>query len=732
MTETLASSQRQGREAVSKSPDRLRLSLVTGGILVALALVVVVLRFHRLSDIPPGLYHDEGAHGVDALRVLQGEHAVFFPENNGREGLIVYTVVPFVAFLGRTMLALRLPMALASATTVFALFWLGQVLFGTDEESGRPTPWRGLLIGGVAAGLLAVSLSQTILGRNAFRINLLPLTLSLCLALLWSGWRQRGGWRVGLAGACAGLSLYTYMPARITPILFLLLGITLLAPFRHGFSDRLRAELPRIGIFLGAAALVAAPIVIHFALHPDQFLLRSSQLWLFDPGRSHGDPWGKFMRNLWLHFLAIGFRGDLNWRHNLPGQPLLNPWETLFFSLGVGAAIWRWRRPAYRLLIIWLGLLALPATLAFEGVPASNTIRMFGATTAIYLLAAVGVWESFLLLKQHWPALAVRADLLSGKDKARATIALGALLGGLILGQGVFTYRNYFEKWANAPELYLAYHIEWRELAQALNTLPSDENMVYLAPRVEPRGYYSLEYLYHGAASVQVTNPLLPYMPQEVEAKLLAAKDLATVKLLDWNAPPWHGDGEEPIFDLLSRHGRYESSQEHVGLQIHTFSDIALDRPWTLYEQLEPLPIDYDGGLSLLGFALGQGERQLPAQDIVDLGTDRAMWAVLQLQTAPGLEIDYVMSLRLHDAGGARVFQEDESLLDSRHTHTSRWKVEEPVDNLFHLELPADLAPGEYELRLVIYESDTRKPTAQLDIWNTEIVLARLQLAKLQ
>ncbi|MDE0312340.1 MAG: hypothetical protein OXI52_08755 [Caldilineaceae bacterium] len=709
-----------------------RIGLVTAGILVALALVVAALRFYRLSDIPPGLYHDEGAHGVDALRVLQGEHAVFFPENSGREGLIVYAVAPFVAVLGRTMLALRLPMALASAGTVFALFWLGQVLFGKDEESGRPTPWRGLLIGGAAAGMLAVSLSQTILGRNAFRINLLPLTLALCLALLWSGWRQRSWWRIGLAGALAGLSVYTYMPARITPVLFLLFGITLLAPFRPGISVRLRAELPKIGIFAGAAALVGAPILIHFALHPDHLLLRSSQLWLFDSARSHGEPWGKYLQNVWLHILAIGIRGDLNWRHNFPGQPLLSPWETLFFLVGVGVSIWRWQRPANRLLLLWLVLLALPATLAFEGVPASNTIRMFGATTAIYLLAAVGMWETFLLLKRRWSNLAVGTDLFSGKHSGRAAIGLAALLCGLILGQSVYTYRTYFEKWANAPELYAAYHVEWGELAQALNVLPSDESMVYLVPRVEPRGFYSLEYLYRGEASVQVTNPLLPNLPQEVEANLSAVKDLSTAIVLDWNASPWHGDEEEPIAILLSRYGRYVGNQNHAGLQILTFSDITLDRPWRFYERLEPLPIVYDGGITLLGFALGQSERQLPAEEIVNLGTARSFWAVLQLETAGGLEIDYVMSLRLHDAGGARVFQEDEILLDSLYTHTSRWKAEEPVENLFHLKLPADLAPGEYELRLVIYESDTKKPSAQLDIWNTEILLARLQLAEIQ
>ena len=129
---------------------------------------------------------------MDALRVLQGEHAVFFPENNGREGLIVYTIALAISFLGRTMLALRLPTALASAGTVFVVFWLGRLLFGRDE-SGRVTPWRGLLVGGIGAGLLAVSLGQTIIGRAALRANFLPLFLCLCLALLWWGWEGRSG-----------------------------------------------------------------------------------------------------------------------------------------------------------------------------------------------------------------------------------------------------------------------------------------------------------------------------------------------------------------------------------------------------------------------------------------------------------------------------------------------------------------------------------------------------------
>ena len=45
-------------------------------------------------------------------------------------------------------------------------------------------------------------------------------------------------------------------------------------------------------------------------------------------------------------------------------------------------AVWRWQgRPAYRLLLLWLGVMILPATLARDSAP--NTVRMIGAVPAI-------------------------------------------------------------------------------------------------------------------------------------------------------------------------------------------------------------------------------------------------------------------------------------------------------------------------------------------------------------
>ena len=153
-------------------------------------------------------------------------------------------------FWGAQSLAIRLPTALASAGAVFSVFWLGRLLFGRDEKSGKATPWRGLLIGGVGAGLLAVSLTQTVIGRTAMRANFLPLLLSLCFALLWWGRSQRSWWRIALAGACAGLLPYTYIAARFTPLLFFLFGLSFILPRGRSDDEGDRSERSEKGSLL--------------------------------------------------------------------------------------------------------------------------------------------------------------------------------------------------------------------------------------------------------------------------------------------------------------------------------------------------------------------------------------------------------------------------------------------------------------------------------------------------
>ena len=634
--------------------------------------------------------------------------------------MIIYAIALTTSLMGQTMLAVRLPSALASVGTVVAVFWLGQTLFGR-EENGRPTLWRGLLVSGVGAGLLAVSVAQTVLGRTAFRGNFLPLLLCLCLALLWRGWAQRSRWGIVLAGMCAGLLPYTYTPARFTPLLFLLFGLSFLLPLGALTKERVRAELPRVAIFLGVTGLVAAPILIHFALHPDHFFMRSNQLLVLRHGSSPVASLVAFLDNAWDHLLAFGFRGDPSWRHNFPGKPMLNPYEAFFFWLGVGMALWRWqRRPTYRLLLLWLGVLMLPAMLSRDNI-VPHFLRMIGAAPAAYLLVGVGVWEAFRLLRKRF---------YRGSE-IKAGIVVAAVCSFLVLVQGVLTYRTYFQEWAVQPELYKAYEVPWIDLTRVLNALPSDGGTVYLVPNSQHP--YSFRYLYQGAPPAHLYHPATPNLAQEIESMLTTMENVSTVKVVEWQGKAaWIGEDPGRSALLLSKYGRYQGGEDYPTFRIHRYSNISLERPWTFYEFLEPLTVDYDGGIALRGLALGQGEDQLSSQQVLELGRDRPLWMSLQWQIAPGLDIDYAISLRLHDAAGERVFQEDAVLWNPVHWPTSSWSEEEPVDTTALLKIPAELSAGEYELRVVVYDVETLTPTVEIGVWEPEVTLARLRLAEVQ
>ena len=746
MTESSSSAGPPEDCAAPKHRELFLLNLVTGATLLALALAVFLLRLHRLGEIPEGIDAGEGANGVDALRVLQGEHAVFFPDKfRGREGMVVYAMALAVYLLGRTELALHLPTALAGAGTVFVVFWLGRALFGTDESGNRAARWRGLFVGAAGAGLLAVSLGQTIIARTAYRTTLLPLLLALCMVLLWEGWKRRSKWHVVLAGISAGLLPYTYIPARFAPFLFLLFGLSFVLSFsrrQNGLkraipfidTSRMRAELTLAAPFAVAAVIVAAPILLHFALNPEHFVSRASLLFVLDPTLSQGDPIGAFLINIWHHLLAFGFRGDPFWRNNFAGQPMLNSWETFSFWLGVGIAARRWQHPAYRLLLLWLAVLLLPAFLSSDPdglVP--NTVRMIGTVPAVYLLIGVGIWETYHFLRSKCltiPKLGIPAYLTSGTLPGAV---LGAVVGCLILVQGSVAFRTYFGAWASAPQTYRAYDQEWTDLARALNAQPTAADTVYLIPYPWPEEPYGFHYLYQGASPVHIfPEATARELTQMIRSKLEGSESIATVKVVEWKEDPTgeHINVDDRIVAVLSMFARHQGSEDGDIFLMHNFADIDQDRPWALSEHPVPVEVHFDGGISLLGLDIGQGPETLPTSLLFDMGNGQPMWMVLQWQTAPGLDLIYSISIRLHDHDGGVVYQKDAVLTRDGIASTRHWKPDELVQTLHLINLPHDLTTGEYELRLVVYDFESLKPTVELGVWQAETVLARLRLTE--
>ena len=104
----------------------------------------------------------------------------------------------------------------------------------------------------------------------------------------------------------------------------------------------------------------------------------------------------------------------------------------------------------------------------------------------------------------------------------------------------------------------------------------------------------------------------------------------------------------------------------------------------------------------------------------------------LSWQRDHSTDVDFKVSLRLYDAAGAYLYNKDRFLKNLKGDTTTGWTPGHPVETLFFLDLPSDLPPGSYELRLTVYNAETLTPTVEIDVWEPELVLARLRLAEVR
>src|ERR1039458_2666728 len=170
------------------------------------------LRLHRFDTLPPVLERDEAMNGCNVLQVLEThDFKVFYPENNGREGLYINLAVVPVRLFGNLAWVLRLPAALFGLLTIWGVYLLGAELFSTP---------CGLL----SALFVAASFWHMMLSRLGYRTVLAPCFLVFAVYfLLRAISRSREGkpcfGMAILAGATYGLGFYTYISYRATPLL---------------------------------------------------------------------------------------------------------------------------------------------------------------------------------------------------------------------------------------------------------------------------------------------------------------------------------------------------------------------------------------------------------------------------------------------------------------------------------------------------------------------------------
>ncbi len=399
------------------------------GLILEIVAVLVVtavaagLRFYGLDIAPPGLYHDEGINGVLGYYIIHGNRSLFFGE---REGLFMYLLAEALKALGPADTSLRVVPALIGTATVPALYGLARLLYG---------PRVALLAAcGLAASYWHVSISRTV-----FRAITLPFFEVVAFLLLWVALRRRRPLpRLTLltaAGMALGLVMYTYIAGRVVP----LVAIAFLATQLIADRGSLRPVWAGLPLYLGAAAVVFAPLGLFYWENPTVFLGRMEEVAVGAGTAPAGlaGYWDNFWRVAGMFFLA----GDANWRHNLPGRPVFDPLFAAAFLLGLGLCLRAWRRAESRLLLLWLPATLLPTFAAGE---APHFLRAIGAIPPLYVLTGLGFDRLLAWLETRLRALSSRAFFAAAGT-------------ALLLVPAAITAYTYFGVWLASPEAFAAF-----------------------------------------------------------------------------------------------------------------------------------------------------------------------------------------------------------------------------------------------------------------------------------
>lgn len=364
------------------------------GAVLALA---AAFRFYDLQHYPPGLFSDEAANGLDVFSILDGDVQPFYPRNNGREALFFYLQALLVKLFGVGVWQLHAAAGVVGVLTVLMVFFATRV-------------WFGRLAGVLAALLLATNHWHVTLSRTGFRAIMVPFFIAAFTAAVGftvqavrSGRRTQAFIYAVLAGIAFSGGFYTYISYRMMPLVVMAVAIVALLAAAHAKITLapLKRYVPYVGVGIVAAVITVAPLVFYFAQQPETIVGRAAQVSIFNkdlqvPGGLL--PTLRVVTGKTIGSFFVG-SGDLNWRHNVAGYPLLNPLVGLLFLLGLVWFIHGTVMVGYRLLkgitvhlsMVYLYILFLlvamlvPVVTTAEGIP--HALRSVGLVVPIFFIA---------------------------------------------------------------------------------------------------------------------------------------------------------------------------------------------------------------------------------------------------------------------------------------------------------------------------------------------------------
>ena len=412
--------------------------------LLAIVGVAALARLAGLASQPFGTWYDEAANGLEALRIInEPQYRPVYTDGVNATGHYLYLIVAAFEMLGVHTRSIRLISAVAGVATVAAAYMAGRELFGRS-------------MGLVLAFMLAISRWAINFSRLGMYNALTPLFELLTIAFLARALRRNRLADYVLAGVSLGLGFCFYAAFQLfAAALALFLAYLVVARWRPA---------PRFWVGMGMLALsaliVVAPIIAYAAERPESYFARVQNTSLF-ADKEPDERAAAFAQNLRKHALMFNVRGDPNGRHNLPGEPMLDPATAVLFVFGVALALARWRQPFSVLLLLWLVIALMGGVLSLD-FEAPQSLRSIAVLPAVYILATLPLF----VLSEEWT---------TGGGRYYPATATG-MIALLLLPSAFYNVDTYFRRQARDFASWNAFSTPETLTARILNELGADDS----------------------------------------------------------------------------------------------------------------------------------------------------------------------------------------------------------------------------------------------------------------
>jgi 4-amino-4-deoxy-L-arabinose transferase-like glycosyltransferase len=608
--------------------------------MVLCLLVAAALRVPNLLSIPPGLHYDEAANVVLAAEIgIEGKRPVFISSYTGKEVFFFYLAGGIMRLIGPSVFGLRLTAAFIGILTVAAVYWLGVEAL------------RDRRMGMLAATFVAISFWHLLFSRLGFRAISQPLLQSIALAAILRGLKtNRWLWFLA-AGAALGAAAYTYLAARIFPILILLAVLPL---FINRKERWVRGQ--QLMITAVTATFILIPLLTYFVQNPDAFWVRIGQV-------APGTEGLSLSESIWLSLQMFFWKGDPYIRFNIPGKPLFGWLWGGFMLFGWLFLLWqllRTKRPLpdhsrFSILLLLLApfIMILPTALATNEIVPSN-LRAIGMIPFLFYLPAYGLvlildgaakrWSSLRPFPLYWTLILL-------------TLGIGLLQ----------TSQTYFGEWAPRADLFLESDADLAAAAAFLNELDTTGKTIYVS---------ALHYRHPTVAVISSQYDRVKWLPQGLAIPF--PTDSVAIYLFPQNSPApewavpyletavWQQSG--PLIDGEPAFMAYE-----------------LDEP-PLISLANPTNINFGNAITLEGY------------DVADLSESVQILLYWRVNGRPAA--NFTPFVHLEDQWGHRWSQ-----VETFAYPAEQWRVGEWIIQQVDIPLLPGTPPGDYRLKVGLFEA---------------------------